>query len=312
MARRSTRKEHEDNASDSPSWAVRLIERFDNFASVLERSLLQSFDKMMNHISDIQENQKLVLARIVDLERSVALLASKNVEDSNVLYSTMVKIRSDSEKIDEKAKRIAWVGIDEKADERRTRLFDREILKEAIYTSGDEELIRCFDEGSITSRRFPTVRSKSPHARGRLIKIALPTKALRDRLLEHMRTGRQNLTKQFVHSFARRDYTTEELQLDRTLRKKAGEMNAREGKLVYVVRDLEIVKLRSPRDLPRSSVSSLTTSTHATHASSPRSSQHLDSPHAPHVDSRRDRSSSNVSVTQTLVGSTGDEASCSH
>ncbi|VDL72039.1 unnamed protein product [Nippostrongylus brasiliensis] len=43
------------------------------------------------------------------------------------------------------------------------------------------------------------------------------------RLRSHMRTGRQGLTQQFVHSFARCDYTSKELRLDRRLRKEAGE-----------------------------------------------------------------------------------------
>lgn len=69
-------------------------------------------------------------------------------------------------------------------------------------------------------------------------------------MLEHMRTGRQSLTKDYIHSYARRDYTREELEYDRTLRKKAGTMNSEEGKLVYVVRDLVIPNLNAPRDLP--------------------------------------------------------------
>ncbi|RCN35066.1 hypothetical protein ANCCAN_19097 [Ancylostoma caninum] len=73
---------------------------------------------------------------------------------------------------------------------------------------------------------------------------------------KHMRSGRQSLTQRYVHSFARRDYTAQELQLDRALRKQAGDLNAREGKLNYVERDFEIVKLRNPRELPRRSLAS--------------------------------------------------------
>ncbi|KIH43665.1 hypothetical protein ANCDUO_26324 [Ancylostoma duodenale] len=72
-----------------------------------------------------------------------------------------------------------------------------------------------------------------------------------------MRSGRQSLTQRFVHSYARRDYTAEELSLDRTLRKEAGDLNAREGKLAFVVRDFDIVKLNTPRELPRRSIASL-------------------------------------------------------
>ncbi|RCN29426.1 hypothetical protein ANCCAN_24814 [Ancylostoma caninum] len=50
----------------------------------------------------------------------------------NLIYSTFVKICADGQKIDDKLKRITWVGIDEKADEESTNQFDREILKEVI------------------------------------------------------------------------------------------------------------------------------------------------------------------------------------
>ncbi|VDL85522.1 unnamed protein product [Nippostrongylus brasiliensis] len=163
----------------------------------------------------------------------------------------MVKVRTDSEKIDEKQRMITWLGIDEMSNEELTRRFDKEILKEAVVTSGNEELIREFECGRITSHRHPPGKPRQAGTRGRIIKISLPNKELRDSLLAHMRTGRQGLTSRFVHSFARRDYTVEELNLDRALRKEAGELNAREGRLAYVVRDFDIIKLKYPRDLPR-------------------------------------------------------------
>ncbi|EYC23502.1 hypothetical protein Y032_0015g2682 [Ancylostoma ceylanicum] len=50
----------------------------------------------------------------------------------------------------------------------------------------------------------------------------------------------------------------EELALDRNLRKQAGDMNAQAGKLLYVVRDFDIVKLRTPRDLPKRPLAAVT------------------------------------------------------
>ncbi|KIH66495.1 hypothetical protein ANCDUO_03178 [Ancylostoma duodenale] len=55
---------------------------------------------------------------------------------------------SKSEPIDDKLKRIAWVGIDEESDDQSTRSFDLEILREVIYTSG-VELIREFEQDQI-------------------------------------------------------------------------------------------------------------------------------------------------------------------
>ncbi|EYC44081.1 hypothetical protein Y032_0473g2116 [Ancylostoma ceylanicum] len=65
-----------------------------------------------------------------------------------------------------------------------------------------------------------------------------------------MKSGRLSLTKHCIHSYARKDFTKEELEYDRALRRKAGALNQLEGKLVYVVRDLTIHKLRNPRALP--------------------------------------------------------------
>ncbi|XGW08955.1 hypothetical protein V3C99_011344 [Haemonchus contortus] len=168
----------------------------------------------------------------------------------SALYSTLVKFKSDAKIVDEKACRITWVGIGEQASETATRTFDKEAIKEVIESSGDDELIREFNSGKITLCRYPKNKPSAGNHKPRIIKITLGNQCLRDRLLEHMRAGRLSLTRDFVHSYARTDYTREELEYDRSLRKKAGKLNQEEGKLAYVVRDLCIHKLKNPRDLP--------------------------------------------------------------
>lgn len=163
-----------------------------------------------------------------------------------------MKFKSDTKVVDAKACRVTWVGIGEQASDAATRAFDKEAIKEVIESSGDEQLINEFNDGRISFHRHPVIRKDTNRARPRIIKICLGNQELRDRLLEHMRIGRQSLTKDFVHSYARRDYTREELEYDRLLRRKAGIMNSEEGKLVYVVRDLAIHKLNTPRELPES------------------------------------------------------------
>ncbi|EYB92878.1 hypothetical protein Y032_0189g1208 [Ancylostoma ceylanicum] len=268
-------------SEEMPAWACKLIERFDSYSSCIQHSLTNTFDRVFAKLSELQESQYAIVSRLSELEKNI-LSNSTAHSQQNVLYSTLVKVRADSQRIDEKLRMITWVGIDEQVNEDATRRFDREILKEVVYTSGDNDLIREFDEGKISSYRYPSGKPRGPGVRGRIIKISLSSQALRDSLLAHMRSGRQSLTKQFVHSFARRDYTPEELDLDRTLRKEAGDRNAREGKLAYVVRDFDIVKLRTPRDLPRrslpnvnptkSSASSTASRTTRSQATLPRSS----------------------------------------
>ncbi|EYC20777.1 hypothetical protein Y032_0021g418 [Ancylostoma ceylanicum] len=263
MVRRTTGRTTnvEKDTDEMPLWASRLIESFDSYASKVERSLSQTFDRLFGCVSDLQKTQNSILDRLACIESKITALNSSPSVQQSCLYSAMVKIRADSKKIDEKLRTITWVGIDEQVDERSTCQFDREIVKEAVYTSGCEDLIREFEEGRIIIHRHPSGRPRGPGKRGRIIKVTLGNQSLRDSLLSHLRSGRQSLTQRFVHSFARRDYTMEEIALDRSLRKQAGDLNAQAGKLQYVVRDFDIVKLKTPRDLPKRPLTAYTSGT---------------------------------------------------
>ncbi|VDL67127.1 unnamed protein product [Nippostrongylus brasiliensis] len=228
-----------------PLWAKLMIEHFETYSA----SIQSVFTEVRDRVKAIEETQDRILARLASIESRLGSTDGTSPMDKSVVYSTFVKFKADSKEIDEKARRIAWIGIGEQESEELTRRFDREILKEAVQTSGNDELIREFEKGRITSYRHPAGKPRGTGARGRIIKISLPNQELRNALLSHMRAGRQSLTRQFVHSFARRDYTSEELRLDRRLRKEAGERNAAEGKLMYIVRDFDIVKLKTPREL---------------------------------------------------------------
>ncbi|VDL81548.1 unnamed protein product [Nippostrongylus brasiliensis] len=62
--------------------------------------------------------------------------------NKSVIHSTLVKVKADSKQIDEKATRIARIEFEEQESGGLTRCFDRVIVKEAVQTSGNEELIR--------------------------------------------------------------------------------------------------------------------------------------------------------------------------
>ncbi|KIH67430.1 hypothetical protein ANCDUO_02237 [Ancylostoma duodenale] len=232
-------------------------------------------------MQEIQTTQDSIMNRLVDLEAKINTVYGSTSNQKSLLYSPMIKVKADSQRIDEKLERITWVGIDKQSTEESTRRFDHEILREVIHTSGDDELVREFEQGRITSHRHPVGKPRGPGQRGRIIKISLPNQSLRDSLLAHMRSGRQTLTQQFVHSYARRGYTAEELSLDRMLRKEAGDLNAREGKLAYIVRDFDTIKLNAPRDLPRRPISS------SSQVVQVRSNDRLGSEQAPLTRSRR-------------------------
>ncbi|KIH66163.1 hypothetical protein ANCDUO_03512 [Ancylostoma duodenale] len=183
ISRRQTNPE--DAAQDMPVWAGKLIESFDRYSTSIERSLNQTFDRVFSMIDDLLQVQETILSKLAHLESKLSRMTSSSSDQRKLLYSTMVKIRADSQKIDDKLRTIAWVGINEKHDENSTRMFDRKIVKEVVYTSGCDDLIREFDDGRITFFRRPVGKPRASGERGRIIKITLPNQALRDSLLAH-------------------------------------------------------------------------------------------------------------------------------
>ncbi|XGW07566.1 hypothetical protein V3C99_010605 [Haemonchus contortus] len=231
------------SSSDAaPSWLQPILERWDEY--------FERFDRVFELFIKMQESQSHILEKLNAIDQKLSARTDQSDNSRSALYSTLVKFKADSKIVDEKACRITWVGIGEQATEAATNAYDKEALKEVIVSSGDQELLNEFNSGRIVAHRYPKTKPVSKNPRPRIIKISLGSQRLRDRLLDHMRAGRLSLTKDFVHSYARTDYTKEELAYDRSLRQKAGIMNREEGKLSYVVRDLAIHKLRTPRDLP--------------------------------------------------------------
>ncbi|VDP10848.1 unnamed protein product [Heligmosomoides polygyrus] len=154
MARGQKGKPCEGRDQDLPIWAVKMMAKYDSCAGRLEKALVVSFEKILNKIEEITVRQGGILSRIDALEKSVSGLERAGAKlDQNTLYSTIVKVRADGMRIDEKMRRIAWIGIPEQGGEAKTKKFDTEALKEAIETSCDEELINEFAKGNITARR---------------------------------------------------------------------------------------------------------------------------------------------------------------
>ncbi|EYC40176.1 hypothetical protein Y032_0625g791 [Ancylostoma ceylanicum] len=244
MAPRKTKTN--DPSMLPPVWLEEILKRWDDY--------FQRFDRMFDFLVKLQETQTSMLNIIKNLENRFSSFAIDH--NSAAMYSTLVKFQSDSRTVQEKSCRITWIGVGEKNDDRATAAFDREALKEIIDYSGDQELLAEWQSHNIDIRRFPERRDNLSGDRPRIIKITTRNQEFRDKLLDQMRRGRLSLTRQFTHSYARKDYTREEIEFDRALRKKAGLLNQQEGKLLYVVRDLSIQKLKTPRDLPARSPNS--------------------------------------------------------
>ncbi|KIH68849.1 hypothetical protein ANCDUO_00812 [Ancylostoma duodenale] len=237
------RKQAQPQFADEASiWLQAILKRWDDYFSRL--------DKMFEFMLKVQDSQNAILNKITALEERLLANSEQESQSKSALCSMLVKFRADAKIIDAKSCGITWVGRGEQENENATRVFDREALKEVIESFRDEDLLRELNGGKIDIHRRPQSKPIVNNGRPRIIKIYVRNRELRARLLLLMRARRTSLTQEFVHSYARTDYTREEINYDRSLRKSAGITKQREGKLPYVVRDLAIHKLRSPRELP--------------------------------------------------------------
>ncbi|VDP44673.1 unnamed protein product [Heligmosomoides polygyrus] len=127
MARGQKGKPCEGCDQDLPIWAVKMIEKYDFCAERLEKALVVSFEKILIKIEKITVRQEDILSRVDALEKSVSGLERSGPKlDQNTLYSTIVKVRDDGMRIDEKMRRTAWIGISEQDGDAKTRKFDTE------------------------------------------------------------------------------------------------------------------------------------------------------------------------------------------
>ncbi|KIH67372.1 hypothetical protein ANCDUO_02296 [Ancylostoma duodenale] len=101
------------------AWASKLIERFDAYSSCMQRSLTDTFDRVFTKLNELLETQSSIISRSSDLEKKVSSIPSPHSQQS-LLYSTLVKVKADNLRIDEKLRMITWVGIDEQVDEDAT------------------------------------------------------------------------------------------------------------------------------------------------------------------------------------------------
>jgi hypothetical protein len=244
-------------------WALKMQEKFDSLLDEVKSMFNQKFDEL-NAI-----NQSL-LAEVASLKSMIS--ENKSVTNANgntqsyasvtanglkpaALYSAMLKLKDDEPLIEQKAKNLIWIGVSEKEDDTATKQFDYEMVKEVIESNSNKMLTDELASGKIKVSRI-NAKNKSDNSKGkgripRPVIVELQSKELRDKLLDLIRSKRCSLTKDMPHSYARRDYTVEEMIMDREKRQEAGKLNQDAGKLTWVVRNFELCKLRNPRDLPQ-------------------------------------------------------------
>ncbi|VDO06973.1 unnamed protein product [Haemonchus placei] len=164
-----------------------MLEQFASFAERIERAPTLSLAEMTDGIEEVTRRQSENISRLDALEERVTSLQISSPVDHSLLYSTLVKVKRG--KNDGKLRRITWVGIGEQADKVSTKKFDQEALRGVILSSGDDELIEEFSRGRMKSHRHPFLKPRNQGGRDRITKIELPSPAMKDRLLRHMKSG---------------------------------------------------------------------------------------------------------------------------
>ncbi|KAK5967590.1 hypothetical protein GCK32_018511 [Trichostrongylus colubriformis] len=118
MARGNKRSSvEEDLSQDMPLWATKMIEMYESCCERIEKALTSSVEKMAAKITKIEETQESILSRLKALEVSIGAMKTSSSMTQGALYSTIVKVRADEAKIEDKLRRIAWVGIGEQKDD---------------------------------------------------------------------------------------------------------------------------------------------------------------------------------------------------
>ena len=165
----------------------------------------------------------------------------------NAISSSLTRVVFQQDSIRDKSTRAVLVGHPEDQDEEVTKRNDLLLIQNLLAKIDHPSL----NMDSITYHRHPAERKSVSH--NRIIKIQLKDHAARDLFLSMARRVRGASLTGNPHAYFRRDFTSEELALDRELRQQAGRKNCEANSLIYIVRDLKIVKLSVPRVLPKRS-----------------------------------------------------------
>ncbi|VDL71984.1 unnamed protein product [Nippostrongylus brasiliensis] len=116
--------------SDTPTWLKPSLERWNDYFLRL--------DKLFDVFLSIQKAQMAILDRISCIEFNLeAADHGSSTQQHSAHYTALVKFKKDSKIVDDKASRITWVGVGEKASEEATRAFDVEAIKEVVTASAD-------------------------------------------------------------------------------------------------------------------------------------------------------------------------------
>ncbi|MFH4978003.1 hypothetical protein AB6A40_004712 [Gnathostoma spinigerum] len=211
--------------------------------------------------SALTKQDEELLAKLDELIKVNATLSSSIISANRIqpcepdisesrLYSTVARmVRTDATVLQEKAIRAVFIGVPHAKTKDSSAKEDYAMVAEVVRESNNRELLEAFESGTISTQLHPSY--EVPQRRSRPLKVCFPSKSLRDEFINYVRFNKPSKIKELPHCHIRHDYTQQELSEDRRQRQQAGLMNAQTNQLEYVVRDLRIVKLKSPRVLPK-------------------------------------------------------------
>ncbi|VDM33020.1 unnamed protein product, partial [Toxocara canis] len=207
--------------------AINMDELADKLAAKLLPQLTSALsDKLLAAVQPVVDR----LDKLISIMSEVQPPATQSWVEPQI-YSVMTKmIHMDRNELDEKNKR---------ATEKDTKEEDEKLLREAITLS------ESYANGHITTKRHPDYRAGPKGYRP--LKVMFESQIHRDIFLRNRFSKMQSLP----HSYVGRDYTVDELKYDRISRRRAGQENQKLGVIRFVVRDLQIIQLKSDRPLSR-------------------------------------------------------------
>ncbi|KAF8374380.1 hypothetical protein PRIPAC_80809 [Pristionchus pacificus] len=210
-------------------------------------ALSKKVDMMMGLLSELLSLHKTVPPPSLTPPIPLSTPSVAPVTDiARQIYEGCVKAIDDKAAYEEKEKRVVVIGMKEDQSPTENAEKDEKLVESLVLYSGDPEVKKAFDAGQITHHRHP--KDKPPG--NRPLKIQLPSKCLRDAMLDGIRSKRGRPPPLPAPSFIRKDLSPNQLDLERAAREEVKKKNIEVGSLTYGLRDYSIITYRNPRALP--------------------------------------------------------------
>lgn len=204
-------------------------------------------DKMSKILSKILSTLESHSSPPLPSPVSVSSLAP-SLDVARTVYEACSRVLSDKVEYEDKEKRAVVIGQKEGSDPSDTLAADEKLVAHLVEYSDSQEVKDAWRDQKISHHRHPADRAPG----SRPIKIACPSKEIRDQLLSGIRQKRGRPVP-FVgtNAFIRKDLTPTQLAMEREARMEAEQKNLNAGQIVCGIRDFTVINYSTPRPLPK-------------------------------------------------------------